>query len=173
MDWTKQTEDMVKSWTEGQTKMWNDWLKAIQGFGMQGFGKGPSSQVWEKTIEAWDESIKKTLDAQVEWTQHWAESFTTVKGAPKEMTEGAKQGQEMITRWTNTQKQLWASWFAIVKKLDPSSAPGVDWGREGQKLVQGWQEAIQKAMDAQAESVRLWTAEQGGKKHKGHEKTEA
>jgi len=161
-EWTKQTEEMFKSWTDVQTKMWNDWLKA-----MQGLGRSPSSQAWEKTVDAWEESIRKTLDSQVEWAQRWAESFTTGKGAPKEMVEGAKQGQEMIGRWTDTQKQLWTRWFQIVKKLDPSSAPGGDWGREGQKLVQGWQDAIQKALDQQAESVRRWTAAQGGKKPKG------
>lgn len=169
MDWSKQTEDIFKSWTEAQTKMWNDWLKA-----MQGFGGSPSSQVWGKTVEAWDESIKKTLDAQVEWTQRWAESFTTSKGAPKEMGEWAKQGEDMIKRWTDTQRQLWASWFAIVKKLDPSAAGvGVDWDRDGRKFLQGWQEAIQKALDTQAESVRQWTEAQGGKKPKGQERTGA
>ncbi|MGH7771562.1 MAG: hypothetical protein ACREQA_04940 [Candidatus Binatia bacterium] len=164
MEWTKQTEEMVKSWTEAQTKMWNDWLK-----GMQGFARSQPSQVWGKTVEAWDESVRKALDTQVEWTQRWAENFTTGKGAPKEMVDWAKQGQEMIRRWADTQKQLWASWFEIVKKLEPSSAPGVDWSREGQKLVQGWQEAIQKALDTQAEYVRLWTAGQGGKKPKGQD----
>lgn len=161
MEWTKQVEDMFKSWTEAQTKMCNDWLKA-----MQGFGKSQSSQVWEKTVEAWDESIKKTLDAQTDLTQRWAESFTTSKGASKEMVEWAKQGQDMFKRWNETQKLLWASWFEIVKKFDPSTARGMDWGREGQKFQQGWQEAIQKDLDTQAEWVRLWTVGQGSKKSK-------
>jgi hypothetical protein len=158
MEWTKQTEDLFKTWTDAQTKMWNDWLKA-----MQGFGRPQASQVWEKTIEAWEESIKRTFDAQKDWSRRWAESFTASKGAPKEMIDWAKQGQDMMTHWTDTQKQLWESWFQIIKRLDPS-APGMNWGGEGQKFVQSWQDAVQKALDTQAEWLRLWTAGQGGKK---------
>lgn len=160
MAWTKQSEEMFKTWTESQTKMWNEWLKA-----MQGFGKSPSSQVWDKTVEAWDESITKILDAQSDWTRRWIESFTANQGAPKEMVEWAKQGQEMSSRWTETQKQLWTGWFQIVKKLDPTGTgmTGINWAGEGQKFVQGWQEAIQKAMDSQAEWVRQWSSSQGQK----------
>ena len=159
MEWTKQSEEIFKTWTDAQTKMWNEWLKA-----MQGFGKSPSSQVWDKTIEAWDESIKKMLDAQVDLTQRWAESFNTSQGAPKEMVEWAKQGQEMGRRWTDTQKQLWTGWFQVVRKLDPTTGTGVNWGGEG--FVQGWQEAVQKARDTQAESLRLWSIGQGSQNPK-------
>lgn len=160
MDWTKQTEDVFKTWTDAQTKMWNDWLK-----GMQGFGKSQSSQVWEKSVDAWDESIRKILDAQTDWTERWAESLTVSKGAPKEMVEWSKQGQEMIKRWTDTQKMLWTNWFAIVKKLDPS-ALGANWG-DGQTFQKSWQQAVQKALSTQEEWSRLWAAGQGGKRPKG------
>ena len=158
-EWTKQTEDLFKTWTEAQTKMWNDWLKA-----MQGFGKSQSSQVWEKSVDAWDESIKKILDAQADWTERWSESLTASKGTPKEMAEWAKQGQDMIQRWTEIQKMLWTSWFEIIKKLDPSALGG-NWG-DGQTFLQGWQQAVQKALHTQEEWSRLWTTGQGGKRQK-------
>jgi len=160
MEWTKQSEEMLKTWTDTQTKMWNDWLKAIQGF-----GKSPSSQVWDKTLDAWDESIKKILDAQSDWSKRWTESFTASQGTPKEMVEWAKQGQEMSSRWTETQRQLWTSWFQVVRKLDPTATTGMSWAGEGQKFLQGWQDAIQKAMDGQAEWVRQWSG--GIQKPKG------
>lgn len=158
MEWTKQSEEMFRTWTDTQTKMWNDWLKAIQGF-----GKSPSSQVWDKTLDAWDESIKKILDAQNDWTKRWTESFTANQSTPKEMVEWAKQGQEMSSRWTETQRQLWTGWFQVVRRLDPTAATGMSWAGEGQKFLQGWQDAVQKAMDSQAEWVRQWSAGQGQK----------
>lgn len=161
MEWTKQSEEMFKTWTDAQTKMWNEWLKA-----MQGFGKSPSSQVWDKSIEAWEESINKILDAQADWTQRWAESFAVGQGTPKEMAEWAKHGQDMWRRWTDTQKQLWTGWFQVVKKLDPSAA-GVNWGAEGQKFMRGWQEAVEKALNSQAEWLRFWSAGPGAQKAKG------
>ena len=33
MEWAKQSEDMLKSWTEAQKKMSEDSLKAMQSFG--------------------------------------------------------------------------------------------------------------------------------------------
>jgi hypothetical protein len=161
MEWTRQSEEMFKTWTEAQTRMWNEWLKA-----MQGFGKSPSSQVWDKTIEAWEESIKKILDAQVDWTQRWTESFATNQGTPKEMAEWAKQGQDMCKRWTDTQKQLWTGWFQVVKKLDPTGT-GVNWSGEGQSFVRGWQEAVEKGLNSQAEWLRVWSEGPGAQRPKG------
>ena len=158
MEWTKQAEDMWKTWTEAQQKMWDECLNA-----MKGFGKLQPTEVWGKSVEAMEEALKRTLDAQVEWTRLWAGSFTTVGGASKEMVEGARQGQDMIKRWAEAQKQIWDGWFQIVRKLDPSALGG-NWDQESQKLFQAWKEGVQKALDAQGEWARFWTAGQAGKK---------
>lgn len=155
-EWTKQAEEMFKTWTEAQKKLWDDWLK-----GVQGLGRPQPQDVWVKTAEAWEDSVRESLKLQVEWTKLWAEGFVAVKGTPKEMTEWARQGQEMITQWAETQKRLWEDWLDLVKKLRPSGLGG-NWEREGQKFAQTWQEGIQKALDAQAEWVRFWTAGQAG-----------
>jgi hypothetical protein len=152
MEWTKQSEEMFKTWTDTQKSMWEDWFKT-----MQGFGASQSNEVWRKTVDGWSASINKTLDAQAEWTRMWAESANATK-TPAETVEWAKQGQDMMKRWTETQRQLWSTWFDIVKKLDP----GATWGQDGQKFLNGWNEAVKKAADTQAEWIRLWTA--AGKK---------
>jgi len=155
-EWTKQAEDMFKTWTEAQKRLWDDWLK-----GMQGLGRSQPLEAWVKTAEAWEDSVRESLKVQVEWTKLWAEGFTAVKGTPKEMTEWARQGQEMITQWAETQKRLWEDWLDLVKKLRPSGLTG-NWEREGQKFAQTWQEGIQRALDAQADWVRVWTVGQAG-----------
>ena len=66
----------------------------------------------------------------------------------------------MITRLTETQRQLWGNWFEFVKKLDTSNI--MNWTRDGQNFVQSWQETIQKTLDSQAEWLR--TAGQARKK---------
>jgi hypothetical protein len=147
MEWAKQSEDMLKTWTESQKKLWDEWTKA-----MPSFGKSPSTEVWEKTVEAWRQTVQRLLDAQIEAMHQWAEHFTTGKGTPQETAEWAKQGQEMLTRLAETQKQLWESWFDVVKKFDASNM--MNWPRDGQKFIQTWQETIQKAFDAQADWVR-------------------
>jgi len=147
MEWAKQSEEMLKTWTETQKKMWDDWMKA-----MQGLGTSPSTEVWEKTVDSWNQTIQRLLDAQVEGARHWVENLTTAKGTPEETAEWAKRGQDIITRWTETQKQLWGSWFEVIKKLDASNM--MNWTRDGQKFIQSWQETIQKALDSQAEWLR-------------------
>jgi hypothetical protein len=160
MEWAKQTEDMFKTWADVQKKMWDDMLKGTQGL----WGSQPT-QVWEKTMDAWEESVKKTLDAQVEWSRLWADGFTTAKGTPTEMAEWARQGQEMIKQWAETQRRLWEGWFDMTRKLRPSGF-GANWPLEGQRFVQAWQDAVQKALDTQAEWARLWTVGRAGERTK-------
>jgi hypothetical protein len=118
---------------------------------MQGFGQSPSTQLWEKTVDTGNQTIQKLLDAQVEGARLWAQNITKAKGT-EEAGEWGKQGQDLIVRLTETQKQLWANWFELVKKLDPSNV--MNWTGEGQKFVQTWQETLQKAFNAQAEWLR-------------------
>ena len=160
MEWTKQAEDMFKTWAETQQKMWDEWLKT-----MKGFGKSQPTDVWGKSVDALEDALKRTLDAQVEWTRLWASSLTTVSGAPREMAEWARQGQDMVRRWAEAQKQLWDGWFQTVRKLDPAALGG-NWDQDGQKFFKAWQEGVQKALDAQAEWARPWTEQAPGKKSK-------
>jgi hypothetical protein len=146
MEWAKQSEELLKTWTDAQKRMWDECMKV-----MQGFGQSPSTQAWEKTVDTWDHTMQKFLDAQVEGARVWAETIAKTKGS-ENAAEWAKQGQDLVTRLTETQKQLWGNWFDLVKKLDASNM--MNWGRDGQKFVQTWQETIQKAFNAQTEWLR-------------------
>jgi hypothetical protein len=147
MEWAKQTEEMFKTWTDNQKKLWNEWLKTIPTF-----GKPPSSEVWEKTVDAWNQTVQGLLDAQIQGIRQWTEHFTTAKGTPQETAEWVRQGHEAITRVMETQKALWESWFTVVKRFDAANI--ANWTRDAQKLIQSWQETIQRALDAQAEWAR-------------------
>jgi hypothetical protein len=149
-EWTQQTEAMFKAWTDAQRKIWEKWP-----LGMQGAAKSPSDQVWEKSMQAWEESVKKTLEAQAELTQLWAGGSPNMSGLPKEVAEWAHEGQEMLKRWTETQTMLWEHWFHLAKQFNhPSNKLGGNWEQEGQKLLHAWQEAAKKTVDAQSEWLR-------------------
>ena len=167
MEWTKQAEEIFKTWTDTQKKMWDEWIKATQSF-----GKPHATDAWKRTVEAWEDSLKKNLHLQMEWTKLWAESFNNVKSTPKELHDLARQGQEMMTRWAETQIQLWTAWFDIVKKLEPNALGG-SWEKESEKVLTIWQDSLKKALDAQTEWGRVWTASQTGKKAREQAKTEA
>lgn len=154
IDWTKQTEEMTKNWLDAQKKMWDHWLGSVQQF-----DQGQAAEMWAKTIGTWEESVKNILTAQSEWTRLWADNFKAVEGMPQEATEWIQQAHEMTRHWSEAQQQLWESWFALLKKVEPTQLQVMgDLSEESQKMFKGWQEASQKVTDAQAEWVRRWAA---------------
>jgi hypothetical protein len=167
MEWMKQAEETFKTWTDTQKKMWDEWIKVTQSF-----GKTHATDAWKRTVDAWEESVKKSLQLQMEWSKLWADSFSSVKGTPKEFHEFARQGQEMMNRWAETQMQLWTAWFDMVKKFDPTALGGSS-EKDSDKILHIWQESLKNVLDAQAEWGRVWTATQTAKKSREQAKTEA
>lgn len=149
-DWTKQAQDMAKTWTDAQQRMWDGWVGAIQGMGIS-----PTGEAWEKSVDTWRDSVKKALDAQVTWTKFWADNVAAGAGSSQQMTEWSTQFVEMTKKWNETQTELWDQWFETVKKSDPSVL-AKNWNpEEMKKMVQNWQEYAQKAMEAQMEMARM------------------
>jgi hypothetical protein len=153
MDWTKQTEEVVKSWTETQKKMWDNWLKTVQ----QGPEQFQVANVWQKTLETWEETVKNTMSAQAEWMKMWTDGFDQQQGIPEEAIQWVKQAQTMNKQWADIQQQMWQSWFELVKKVDPAKmSDSLD--AEGKKAFAVWQETADKVMEAQEKWTGMWTA---------------
>lgn len=159
MDWTKQSEEMMKAWTDTQKKMWDNWLDMVQ----KGTGQSQAGEIWQKTIEMWEKTVKSSLDAQTEWTRTWVESLSGTEGVSDEVVEWAKQAQDMSKRWSETQQQLWQGWFDMVKKADASKMAGA-WGEESQNAFKTWQESAQKMMDAQKQWASAQTTDKAKSK---------
>lgn len=160
IDWTKQTEEMTKTWLDAQKKVWESWLGT-----MQQFEKTQAADVWIKTVGTWEESVKNILKAQSDWTRLWADSFKSVEGMPKEATEWVQQGPEMVKHWSEAQQQLWDNWFALLKKVEPVQIQmSEDLSQESQKMFKAWQETSQKVFDAQKEWANRWTDWQAAEK---------
>ena len=154
IDWAKQTEQTFKTWTNTQQKMWNSWLEMAQQASEQAL---KPNAMWQKSIDVWEQSVESTLDAQSKWTQMWAESLSNTVGVPKEIAQLAQQAQEMNQGWNQAQRQLWQSWFALAKNIDPASMSN-SWETEGKKAFETWQETVEKMMKAQAEWSETWNA---------------
>ena len=162
----KQAEEIFKTWTDTQKTMWDEWMKTTQSF-----GKTQATDSWKRTVDAWEESVNKSLRLQIEWSKLWAESFTNVKGTPKEFQAWARQGQDMMLRWAETQTQLWTAWFDMVKRLDPTPLGG-NAEKESDKLLHMWQDNLKNLLNVQAEWGRIWTETQAGKKSREQARTE-
>lgn len=148
MDWQKQTEDMVKNWTETQKKMWDNWTDS-----MKNFGTLPSTDAWAKTVDTWQGSVKHALETQNEWSKMWVQNLSKMEGTPEQLLNWAKQSQEINARWNEVQKQMWDNWFETMKKVEPNSLlPGAG-SEASQKMFQAWQDAAQQVMKAQTNWV--------------------
>lgn len=150
MDWYKHTQDMLKSWTDTQQKMWDSWLQ-----GLQGADKSANGDAWLKMIEIWQRSATDMFAAQTELAQIWLESLKNVEPNSGNAADWAKQVEEMFKQTCELQHQLWDSYFAALKSADPSKLPG-PWEQETKQLFQSWQEAARNAMDTQARLFATW-----------------
>jgi hypothetical protein len=130
--------------------MWEAYTDSVSNF-----GKSPGEKVWAQTIAAGEELVKNSLVAQAEWMKTWAENLKSLDGMPAQSTEALTQFQEMTERWSTTQEKLWAAWFEMLKKLDPSQFTG-SWGEMPQNPFQVWQDSTKMVMDTQMEWMNAW-----------------
>lgn len=153
MDWMTQSQDLFKAWMDTQIKTWEGWFKT-----MQENDKMDPAKMWISSIEAWQTTVQNTLTSQVEGSRIWAEGVSSIKGAPQETGEWAKQIQGMAKNWTDLQQQMWDNWFDAVKNADPSKLMK-EWNVDGSPLMGSWQDMTKKMMDAQSQWVKSLTPE--------------
>ncbi|RRR65370.1 MAG: hypothetical protein EI684_23310 [Candidatus Viridilinea halotolerans] len=169
MDWTKQANDMLKTFTGTQQKVWESWVSS-----MQLAATPQSAEAWQKTVETWRGTVKYALEQQLELTRLWAESVAansvnmpsmpglptipgmpSIPGMPANAVDWTRQMLEMTRTWTDMQVRFSENWFDVLKKADPGSmTQGWDMG-QAQKIMATWQDAAQKAVEAQTQFSQM------------------
>ncbi len=150
-EWTKQAEEMFKAWSEAQKALMDKWAESVKSF-----SDAPDMEMWKNTLETWEETAKNTFSSQAEWTQSWVENFKSMEGLPEQAVESVGKFQEMGERWGATQQEMWDKWFEMLKGLEFPPATE-KWSEALQNPLKTWQDATQKAMDAQADWMKIWT----------------
>jgi hypothetical protein len=154
-------ESMLKTWSETQQKLLTDWLDTLRKL-----GGTPTLELWTKTVDAWQSSVKETVDARAEFTRQLTETLANAKGTPEELRELARKEREQVQQWAEAERELWQGWFNIVREINFRPEPGAG-AQAGRNLVQLWQESANKMIDAQAALVRRWTGGSSGTKKQG------
>ena len=158
---TNANESLLKNWAESQQKLLTDWLNTLRKF-----GGTPTLELWKTTVDAWQNSVQETLDAQTKWTHQWIEVLSNAKGTPEELQGLVRQGREQLQQWTEAERDLWQRWFDIVREINFKPEVG-DRQQAGNDLLQLWQDNAYKMIDAQANIVRRWTTGITGTKKQG------
>jgi hypothetical protein len=154
-------ENVVKTWGESQQKLMTDWLDNLRKL-----GGAPTLELWRKTVDTWQTSVKETLDAQTDWTNQWTEAMAKAKGTPEELRELAKEGREQLQHWTEAERDLWQGWFNAIREINFRPEPGAG-AQTGGDLIQLWQDTAHKMINTQADLVRRWTEGVTGTKKQG------
>ncbi len=144
-------ESMLKTWSETQQKLLTDWLDTLRKL-----GGTPTLELWTKTVDAWQSSVKETIDARAEWARQWTETLANAKGTPEELRDLTSKGREQLQQWAEAERDLWQGWFNIARHINFRPEPGAG-AQAGRDIVQLWQESAHKMIDAQTALVRRWT----------------
>jgi hypothetical protein len=142
----------LKTWSETQQKLLNDWLDTLRKL-----GGTPTLELWRQTVDTWQNSVKETVDARAEYTRQLTETLAKAKGTPEEFRELAREGREQLQHWAEAERDLWKGWFDVAREINFRPEPGTG-AQAGKDLVQLWQESTHKMIDAQATLIRRWTA---------------
>jgi len=149
-DWMKQAEELMKTWTKAQQEVWDTWKASIPTV-----GSIQAAESWDKAIGFWKEASDRSHKAQMEWAQLWADSIKAQKGAPKELGIMTDQLLATMKTWNEAQAQLWAGLLDTMQGASPEKLKQrLDEG--SQVAFKAWQDAVNKAMDAQQDLISLW-----------------
>ena len=157
MEWTKQFEEMSKTWTDTQQKMWENWAEMAK--------SASTSQAqlsWETMLDTWQNAVQQTLDAQKEGVRMWTSGITSLPNVPQGTSEWSDTFQEMTSRWNATQKQLWSNWFEMAKSFDPSKVAAGETAFDNKQMVEFWKESTQTISKAQADWMKMWGVSPNG-----------
>jgi hypothetical protein len=144
-------ETLMTSWADAQQKMLEGWLDLLQGT------EQPSRKmVWSETVKAWQSTVQETLDTQARWLRDWTRRIQVTSGSPTELRKNVQQAQVLLLRWTEAQQQQWQGWFHLVQHLGPLLEADF---QIDEHLLSRLQESGRAMINAQSESLLLWTAD--------------
>lgn len=149
-DWSQQMEGMFQSWSDAQKRMMEGWG---ENFKKMGFPQ--DTEVWAKSIQTWQETVEKSMQAQAEWTRSWIENLSSLEGVPEAAVKSAERYRDMSEQWLKTQGNLWSNWFEMLKSFDPSTLSG-NWMDMFKDPLKAWQNASERVLETQSSWLKTW-----------------
>ena len=85
-EWTTQMEEMFHSWNEAQNRLMESWRENLKKMGFP-----QDTELWEKSISTWQETVEKSIQAQRDWTSSWIENLSSMEGLPEPAAKSAER----------------------------------------------------------------------------------
>jgi hypothetical protein len=143
MDWSKQMQETIKTWTDSQQRI----LEGITNIMLE-MAAPPSTNPWEFSIDLWEKGVKGFLATQNDWTRLWIRGVSAVTNQP-DNSEWAQRIQQMTKLTLEFEEQFWQGWFTTLKQLDPIKNANVI--NELKPLTEAWSANVQRGIQLQEE----------------------
>ncbi len=108
------SEEIVKTWTDAQKRLWESLCSAVP------FPPPIGVESWRETylnnLVTWEAAVKKTLAQEVDWVEHWVHQVAEEKEAPEMMTSWVRQMEDVLQRWIQMQNQWWEEYFTVLRR---------------------------------------------------------
>ena len=107
-------EDIFKTWTDAQKRLWESLCAAVP------FQPPAGVETWRETylknLAAWETAVKKTLTQEAAWVDQWVHQIAQEKGTPEMMSAWVRQMEDVLQRWIQTQNQWWDEYFTVLRR---------------------------------------------------------
>ena len=107
-------EDIFKTWTDAQKRLWESLCAAVP------FQPPVGVETWRETylknLAAWETAVKKTLTQEAAWVDQWVHQIAQEKGTPEMMSAWVRQMEDVLQRWIQTQNQWWDEYFTVLRR---------------------------------------------------------
>jgi len=146
-DWAKQSEAMMQNWAGSQMKLLDGYIS-----NMKTTPTYPGMELYTKTLEMWEESVKHMMSAESSWMDGWIKEIKDEAHdyAEKDMDTWVSDLQDASNQWSDMQKEMWESWFDLMKHFEFGEF-GDKLTDDGQSTFTSWQEGMEKLMQGQQE----------------------
>jgi len=124
MNWTDQTQAMLRSWTETQKKLWEGWTEAAQRAAPATSGAPP----WGEWGQRWQQMARKSMEGLT----------ATGRGVPKDVAEKLFSGEEVFVRFVDHA-------LAVMRSIAPKIDAGEDWAELLRRQFQQLKEDMTRA----------------------------
>ena len=106
------SDDIFKTWTDAQKRLWEGFSTILPT--LRPAVTSNWRETYLNTLATWESTIKQSLQIQASSLQQWTRSIVGKHDTPN-MPEWNRQVDELMTRWVQTQTQLWDEWFELMR----------------------------------------------------------
>lgn len=110
--------DISKKWFDFQLKTGQEWFETVKGL-----NEFDPNLFWSKSVEAYQQSIQGSLDAEVAGARIWFEDVVPVKDLPQPVVDIVNQMRGATDKVTEAQQTLADNWFKLLKQVDFNQSP--------------------------------------------------